>query len=391
MSQHLPPVTRGSRRSVRRNIRTLAAVAVTSMSLVLTACGSDSGGSSSADNPSSSNSGGVEEARLAAQAATVVPTTISVTEPITAPIPTGKRIAYISCGVPACNTMAEVATEAAAELGWQVTTIQATSAPADIQNAMQQAIRENYDGVMYAGFTKESFRRELDQLASKGVPVVAVSTVDPVGDGITAVILPAERGAVTGALGAQYIIAESEGKANVGLINLPAFKTIEILTDGFKSTLETQCPDCTYAQEDLPNTVFSKGDGPARVVAFLRANPEIDWLFLSNDALAVGLPSALKSAGLADKVKIGGAIGGTTNLEMINEGQQAFTVPTPLVDIVWQQTDAMARHFAGQSVDASMKPTPDVVWNEKTIPADISSFPPIVPTVKEQFTALWGK
>ncbi|MCZ4551445.1 sugar ABC transporter substrate-binding protein [Gordonia rubripertincta] len=391
MSQHLPLVARGRRHPDRRNLRTLAAVAITSMSLVLAACGSDSDEGSSSDNPSSSNASGVEEAKIAAQEATIVPTKIAVTEPITAPIPTGKRIAYISCGVPACNTQAEIATEAAAELGWQVTTIQATSAPADVQNAMQQAIRENYDGVMYAGFTKESFRRELSQLSSKGVPVVAVSTEDPVGDGITAVVRPAEEGTGAGALGAQYIIAQSDGKANVGLINLPAFKTIEILTEGFKSTLESQCPDCTYTQEDLPNTVFSKGDGPARIVAFLRANPKIDWLFLSNDALAVGLPSALKSAGLADKVKIGGAIGGTTNLAMIKEGQQSYSVPTPLVDIVWQQTDAMARHFAGQPVEASMKPTPRVVWTEETIPADISSFPAIVPTVREQYTALWGK
>lgn len=391
MSQHLPLITDGRRRSRRLTSRTLAAVAVTSMSLVIAACGSSSDDSGSSGATASSGGGGVAEAKAAAQAATTVPTTIAVTEPITAPIPTGKRIAYISCGVPACNTQAEIAGEAAAKLGWQVTTIQATSAPADVQNAMQQAIRENYDGVMYAGFTKESFRRELGQLAAKNVPVVAVSTEDPVGEGITAVVRPASEGTASGALGAQFIIAESEGKANVGLINLPAFKTIEILTQGFKSTLEEQCPDCTYAQEDLPNTVFSKGDGPARIVAFLRANPKIDWLFLSNDALAVGLPSALKSAGLADKVKIGGAIGGTTNLEMIKEGQQVYTIPTPLVDIVWQQTDAMARHFAGQSVEASMKPTPRVVWNEETIPTDISTFPPIVPTVEEQYSALWGK
>ncbi|OYD66946.1 monosaccharide ABC transporter substrate-binding protein (CUT2 family) [Rhodococcus sp. OK302] len=380
-----------SPRSTRLTRRVLTAATVLSIGILGTACGSDSVEDNTELGSSSSSSGGVADATAAVSKATVVPASIAVTEPITSPIPTGKRIAYVSCGVPACNAQAEIATEAGAVLGWQVTTIQATSAPADIQAAMQQVVRDGYDGVMYAGFAQESFRRELAELQAKNVPVVAVSTDDKVGDGITAIVRPSSDGVASGTLGAQYIIADSDGKANIGLINLPAYKSVGILTDAFKGTVETQCPDCSYSQEDFPNTVFSKGDGPARIVAFLRANPKIDWLFLSNDALAVGLPAALKSAGLADKVQIGGAIGGTTNLAMIKEGQQAFTVPTPLVDVVWQQTDAMARAFANQPVEQSMKPTPLIVWNQKTIPADISSFPPAVPTVREDFTTLWGK
>lgn len=381
----------GSRpHSTRQLGRILAAATVLSLGVLGTACGSNSAEENTVVSSSSSSSG-VAEATAAVSKASVVPASIAVTEPISGPIPTGKRIAYVSCGVPACNAQAEIATEAGAVLGWQVTTIQATSAPADIQAAMQQVVRDGYDGVMYAGFAKESFRRELTEFQAKNVPVVAVSTEDPVGEGITAVVRPSKDGIASGTLGAEYIIADSGGGANIGLINLPAFKSVGILTSAFKETVERQCPDCSYTQEDLPNTVFSKGDGPARIVAFLRANPEIDWIFLSNDALAVGLPAALKSAGLTDKVQIGGAIGGITNLAMIKEGQQAFTIPTPLVDVVWQQTDAMARFFANQPVEQSMKQTPLIVWDETTIPADISAFPPAVPTVREDFTALWGK
>jgi ribose transport system substrate-binding protein len=382
--------SRGGRSALASSTARRSIVAVSmSLFLAVSACGSSD--SEGGDAPADGGGDAVASSKQVVKDATSVPEHVAVTEPISKPIPAGKRLAYVTCGVPACNTQAEIAKEAAGELGWDVTVVQATSAPADVQAAMQQVVRDKYDGVMYAGFTKESFRRELAELEAQKVPVIAVSTEDAVGEGITAVIRPSEEGGKSGALAAEYITAQSDGKANVGLINLPAFRTIDVLSNGFSDQLKKSCESCTYEQEDLPNTVFTTGDGPARIVTFLRANPKIDWLFLSNDSLAVGLPAALKAAGLDGKVKIGGAIGSTTNLEMIKAGQQAFTVPTPLVDIVWQQVDAMARAIVGEPVEASMKETPRFLFTKDTTPDDVSSFPAIVPSVKEDYLKLWGK
>ena len=58
------------------------------------------------------------------------------------------------------------------------------------------------------------------------------------------------------------------------------------------------------------------------IVSYLRAHPEVNYVALSYDGVGVGLPAALKAAGLADKVKIIGEAPTATNVSYVEAGTQ---------------------------------------------------------------------
>ena len=92
-------------------------------------CGSDSGGSS-AQSGAGAN---VAAAQTLAEQATTRPTSIGLTKPIGKPVPTGKKIVYISCGVEACEIQGDIIKQGAADLGWTAVRSGPTARPSSFR------------------------------------------------------------------------------------------------------------------------------------------------------------------------------------------------------------------------------------------------------------------
>src|SRR5690242_7543637 len=91
-----------------------AAILVLGAALAATAgCGSDSTGSAAAGG----GGAGVAQALALAQKSTTRPTNIGLTTPIGKPVPTGKKVVFISCGVAACEAQGDIIKQGAADLG----------------------------------------------------------------------------------------------------------------------------------------------------------------------------------------------------------------------------------------------------------------------------------
>src|SRR5215216_6168971 len=117
-----------------------------------TGCGSDSGGSAAQSN---GGGAGVVEAQTLAERATTRPTSIGLTKPIGKPVPAGKKVAYISCGVEACEIQGDIVKQGAAAV---------------ILNAVNRA----------------SVAKQIEQAKQEGVAFVTASSVEKTGDGILA-------------------------------------------------------------------------------------------------------------------------------------------------------------------------------------------------------------
>ena len=76
------------------------------------------------------------------------PTQITQTKPIDKPIPTGKKITFISCGVEACAVQGPILAEGAKILGWSVTQVGTDGSPEKVQNAFQAAVRDGANAVI---------------------------------------------------------------------------------------------------------------------------------------------------------------------------------------------------------------------------------------------------
>jgi ABC-type sugar transport system substrate-binding protein len=371
---------------LRKLAYTGAALLVLGAALVASGCGSDSDDASAA----SAGDADLAAAKAVADKATTRPTALDLAKPVGKKIPTGKKIVFISCGVEACEIQGDIIKEGAALLGWTVETIGTDGSPEQLQNAFQTALRQGADGVILNAVTRSVIAKQLAEAKQQGVPFVTLSSVEKTGDGILANIADTRNSGRIGELLGAEIVSDSGGDANTLYVNISAFQILKSLGDQFKSSYKKYCPDCEYGSIDIPATSLGK-DAPDRIVSYLRAHPQVNYVVLSvSNALGAGLPAALRAAGLADKVKIIGQSGDTQTFQDLQAGNIAAVVPYDYYAVDYMMLDALARHFAGVPV-ADQSPPLWIVTKENMPQEATKGLFPIVPDYQEQFKKAWGK
>ena len=264
---------------VRRRGVIALLIAVAAILLIAAGCGGDdSGGSaSSSGTGDGASSAQLDKAKAIVEKAETRPTQISQTDPITKPIPSGKKIAYISCGVTACAQQGKILSEGAAMLGWTVTTINTDGSPEKVNNAFESAIRDGANAVILQAASKAAIAKPLADAKKAGIEFATCCSTDPAGTHVvnTGTV---EQGGRIGQYHAAKMIVDSGGKANVLIVDLPAFQILGAVADKFASTLDEMCPGCKHDKIDIPLTALGK-DVPDRIVAYLRSHPNVDYVF----------------------------------------------------------------------------------------------------------------
>src|SRR5215213_3604189 len=349
-------------------------------------CGSDSGGSAA----QSGGGAGVAKALTLSKQATTRPTSIGLTKPISKPVPTGKKVVFISCGVEACEIQGDIIKQGASDLGWTASTIGTDSSPEQLQNAFQTALRQGADAVILNAVTRSVIAKPLEQAKKQGVPFVTLSSVEKTGDGILANIADTRNSGRIGELLAAKIASDTQGDANTLYVNISAFQILRALGDQFQSSYRKYCPDCEYGSIDIPVTSLGR-DAPDRIVSYLRSHPQTNHVVLSvSNALGAGLPAALRAAGLSDKVKIVGQSGDSQTFQDLQAGNIQSVVPYDYYTVDYLMLDALARHFAGVPLADGQPP----LWavTAKNMPdAATKGLFPVVPSYRDEFKKLWGK
>jgi len=354
-------------------------------------CGSDSGGDASGNAAAGGSAGpGVAKAQALAEKATTRPTSIDLTTPVGKPIPAGKKIFFISCGVEACEIQGDIIKQGAADLGWTATTIGTDGSPEQLQNAFKTAMRQGADGVILNAVTRATVAKQIEEAEQKGVAFVTCCSIEPTGDGILQNVADKENSAKIGENLAAKIVADSGGKANTLFVNISAFQILQSLAKQFGSSYNGFCPGCEYASIDVPITSIGK-DAPDRIVSYLRSHPQVNYVVLSvSNALGAGLPAALRAAGLADKVKIVGQSADTQTFQDLQAKSITSVVPFDYYAVDYLMLDALARHFAGAPVEQAQPPMWIVTAENMPEQATKGLFP-VVESYRDEFTKLWGK
>jgi ribose transport system substrate-binding protein len=373
--------------SLRNGAHKGAALLVLGLALVAaTGCGSNSGGSAAQSGGGAS----VAEAQTLTKQATTRPTSIGLTKPIGKPVPTGKKVVFISCGVEACEIQGNIIKQGAADLGWTAETIGTDGSPEQLQNAFKTALRQGADGVIINAVNRASVAKQIEQAKKQGVAFVTSASVDEPGDGILANIADKRNSGNIGEHLAAQIVADSDGKANTLFVNISAFQILKALGDQFSSSYKKYCPDCKYDALDIPVTSLGK-DAPDRIVSYLRSHPQVNYVVLSvSNALGAGLPAALRAAGLADKVKIVGQSGDSQTFQDLQAKNINSVAAYDYYTVDYLMLDALARHFAGAPPQRANPP----LWlvTPENMPAEATKgLFPVVPTYRDEFKKLWGK
>ena len=378
---------------LRRSVAFAALVAA--IAIAVAGCGSSSGSSSSTNSSAAANSSAgsgadVKGAQAAAVKAATLPTSLNL-PPVTKPIPTGKTVTYVHCGVEVCSTIVKAIENGAGVLGWKTKVVPSAGTPPSVKSAWDNVVRIKPAAAFGSGFDSTLYASALKQLNADKVPVMSWATLDKTGNGIAlAKGGPAEVG-VIGDQQAAWAVSSANGKANTVYVDLPTYTILKPIGTEFEKAYKQYCPKCPFDTMAVPLTALGK-DAPARVVSYLRSHPDVNRVALSYDGIGVGLPAALKAAGLDKKVQFIGEAPTATNLAYIKSGQQAATVSQGYYEIWAAFLDAAARASTGQSLapDQAWKP-PWFLVTKDNINKVGTNFGPIVPNLNEQLKKIWLK
>lgn len=340
--------------------RLVATIAGLTMALPLAACGSDDSSSSSATSAASTASTAaadsspsvLEEAKQAVAAAQEPSTTWA--GPTAAPKPaTGKHVFVVTCSpdTEGCLRDAKGAVAGAEAIGWKATLLQTNGTVQSWNSTLDQALTQKADAIIVAGMAEAAIQAPLKRAAKEGVPVVTMlaGNQDPkIGTDFKGGLYAEVNADATklGALAADWAIVQTDGKAKIGVLTEKTFPILGARIDAFTTQLK-KCSGCEITKElNIPVATLASQGAPT-VSQFLRANPDVNYLFSSYDGVGVFAVQGIKDSG--SEAALVGQDANAANLDFIRNGQvQTADVGYPLEWAGWAAVDQVNRAFAGE-------------------------------------------
>lgn len=366
----------------------LCLVAVVALALSLAACGGDDDSDSASEATSSSSDAGVAEAKEKISGFIGKPSPFPVTEKLER-VPEGATIAYVDCGTPVCALIRKLASSAAKTMGVKLSVVKAGTQANEAANGLNTVISQEPDAVIVTALDTQLWKNQLETLQDMDIPVVTLGNSTAQDYGVVSPQGGKAQSTRDGALMADYVAANWGPDAKVVFYETPELSFTQVLLDAFTSELEEVCPNCSVRTAEVP--VASIGNkAPSQVVSDLQANPDTDVAIFGTDEIQLGLPAALKTAGL--EVKTLGYNPAPGNLEYIKNGQETAGLSSDLPVSSWTLVDQAARLIIGQELSGDeAKGIGDVQFlTQEDITFDPSNGWTGYPDFAERFATLWG-
>jgi ribose transport system substrate-binding protein len=161
-------------------------------------------------------------------------------------------------------------------------------------------LNRHVDGMVVAAADRTTLNASLDRAARENIPVVIF---DSGVDSSNYVAFVATNNYAAGQMAARKLAQLLDGKGTVGIVgNAPGSASTIDRESGFKDTMAKEFPGVRIAAEQYGMSDAAKGLAVTENI--LTAHPEVNGLFASAEPSSVGAAQALKSRGLAGKVKL---------------------------------------------------------------------------------------
>lgn len=320
----------------------------------------------------------------------------------------GKTVWVISCSqsIDLCSDEVNEIGKAIDAIGWQKTIVNAEFDPVIAGDAIRQAVAAKADGIIVFGFDCPMISQPLREAVDAGVKTLGVVSLDCDDPALTEKSAPLfnvdmvfdEKGEtfysnfakVYGEDKAAIVIAKTDAKAKVMILDVPDLVTVAALTDGFEAGMAA-CKTCKVVTTvDLTTVDQVNGAVEQKVTTALARNPSVDTIFQSTDGLFLtGVQNAILNSGRAGKLLVVGSEGFPSNLDAIRSGSgQNIAMAFDARWEGWASVDAMNRAFAGAPqvhggqgyvyIDAKTNMPPSGAWDSKI-------------DFRSGFKALWGR
>jgi ribose transport system substrate-binding protein len=340
---------------------------------------------------------GLARAQAAVDAGSTEPENIGPTIALTAK-PEKKTVAWLECEQPSCAAITPGFKDATAALGWDLIVIPASSGAQG--PAIQQALDQGADYIAHTGSPLATAEAEMEAAKAKGVPYASCySTDDPDFENNNLLLQCGDEEAVkvSGALIANWEIVDSQGTANILIVNIPDFPVLIAEADASKAAYAENCPGCKVQELNVTINQLIAGEVPAAVASAIQANADINYIHFTFGDLPAGVADTLEGAGLLEGRKITGVDFSTQiGLPEIIDGRHAAWTSNPKPYAAWLMVDAFARHAVGmdnpEERATAALPTfvvSDADGAKRILDLGDAGWPGPA-TMADQFKALWG-
>jgi ABC-type sugar transport system substrate-binding protein len=372
-----------------------ASVAALAMVVFVAGCGDDES-SSSGDNTSAAagkESGGKADAQAAVEK-------FQQTSGVEWPQPTESfdpgtgKVAVISCGNAGINCLkgSEDAQAAAKAMGWEPSPIfDGEFTPAKQAGFVQQAVQENYDGIILVSIDANSIKAALDAAVAKKIPIACVMCVNPDWEG--KVIDVSTGGVAEGEAIGSWVAANADPSKKIVGFDDKSFPIVAERRSNAIAKISEYCPDCQVEEADFPTTDLSKAGQPT-FTGTLNANPSgtLGIVMAPYDPAAIPMAKAAEQQGRTD-FKMTGYDASPDYLAMIKEGTggAAATTAVPFPYCSWGAMDQVARIKAGKEPwESNRLPSALVTADNADDFGEFGFFTPDF-DFEAKFKELWGK
>jgi ribose transport system substrate-binding protein len=279
----------------------------------------------------------------------------------------GKTIYVVTCtsqGI-GCVRAANGAKEAGERLGWSVRVIDGKGDPGTWNSAIQSAIAGGASGIVLDAVPPMLVGDALARAARARIPVVSIFNPLPAADSqVFAFVRPEHK--AQGALMAQWVAADSGGKASVLIVEDKQFPELTERVAGFKAEI-AKCAGCKVLGS-VESTIGTMAQRLAGVVATeLSRQPTVDYIIAPFDSNAFFVSEGVRQVGRGGKVKVAGYEGDPQAMDAIRAGTQAMTIANPAEWMGWQAIDELNRAFNGEK--PINKPVPYRLIDRSNVPS----------------------
>jgi ribose transport system substrate-binding protein len=275
-------------------------------------------------------------------------------------------------------------------IGFDTARIDAGLQAETVKDAFDTVTAQGVDAVIDPALPNPLAQSGLEALNSKGIPAVGIGVVN--GD---RKLLPAIVGSEVALsrlaeVTASYMVATYGNDLNTVFYTVPELELTSVMYDAFEKKVKELCPDCKVRSADIP--VAALGTTASTVVTDdLQAHPDTKQATFSTGEEAIGLPAAMKSAGIdVDTIAAGP---GPDSFQQIKDGEMKAGIGYDLTYAGWAAVDSAARLALGQEPSKGVK---DDVIPMQILTADSVTDDMIkmgwsaYPDIADRFAKIWG-
>lgn len=264
------------------------------------------------------------------------------------------------------NQMNEGAQKAADAAGVKLVIFNANNDPAAQNSAIETYIQEGVAGLAVVAIDVNGIMPAVEQAAKAGIPVVAIDAILPKGPQKAQIgVDNAKAGADMGKFFLEYVKANMDGKAKVGVVGALNSFIQNVRQEGFEKTIEGSSGIVKAGVVDGQNI---QDNALAAAENLITGNPDMNAIYATGEPALMGAIAAVESQGKQDSVKVFGWDLTAQAIAGLDAGYVAAVIQQDPGAMGAAAVDALKKLSEGGSVEANISVPVTIVTKENVDP-----------------------